>query len=448
MKKLLSLILALCMLAACSMPAFAAKGITYRTETKKISDTTNTVSSIKATLTVPNYIGSVKATLDTSEGSGDFDVAVVYVPNSKWDGDCYYSGVTANIKNGKNTIYPAYEDVVMWNEYYNYGFLPMNGGIYILDSTSLQMNFLSGPGLYTALASFYYSPQSYGADSAEALAAKYGYSSPEEMASARPDMLSMSAIGFPFILILDDDMIDTFLDTGKLDSLSKYEWPGLEDLLLEHRYDPSAVAAEQGFANFTNRKKYFKGVFLDVGFDAASWYDTYAETTYKLGLMQGMDGRFNAGGNLTIAQAITMACRVHNIYSGGNGDFIQSPDLWYKVYINYAIENGIITRYDFNAHRDSSVYDRTCTRAEMAYIFAGALPDNALEVKNVITHIPDVSISTPYRNQIFTLYQAGVLEGSDSAHNFRPSSYITRGEAAAIIARMAVPSMRKRFTIE
>ncbi len=447
MRRLLAAVLTAAMLLASAVPALAADKV-YSTETKKTTVQAEGVSSVKATLTVPGYLGELTAELNTSEGSGKIDVIVVYVPNDKWDGKCYYSGITANIKSGLNTIYPAYEDIIKWNEYYSSGFLPTAGGIYILDSTSLQMNFLEGPGLYTALASFYYSPSNYGASSAEDLAAKYGYADAESMLAAGRSELGAGAVGFPFILVLNDDMVSHFLRNGRLDSHSSYGWPGLKDLLEEHEYKPSSSSGSEGFSNFQIRNRYYKGIFLDVGFDAPAWYDSYAETCYKLGLMQGMDGKFNPSGNLTIAQALAMACRVHNIYRGDSGDFTQNPRNWYSVYVNYAIENGIITAYDFNAYRDQGAYERTCTRAEMAYIFARCLPPEGLDIKNVVNTIPDVKITTPYRNEIFTLYRSGVAEGSDKQHSYRPSSYITRAEAAAIITRMADPSQRKSFVIE
>ena len=448
MKRLLAALLAAAMIIASGVPAFAAKKV-YTTETKKTTVSAEGAPSVRATLTVPGYLGSLSATLNTAEGSGDFDVIVVYVPSDKWDEESYYSGITATVRGGGCAVYPAYEDIIKWDEYYSSGFLPTSGGIYILDSTSLQMNFLEGPGLYTALASFFYSPKDYGFSSADELAAKYGYADAGSMLAAGRSEIGASAVGFPFVLILDDDMISYFLKNGRLDSHSSYSWPGLKELLEEHEYKPAeGSGGDEGFANFTGRKSYYKGIFLDVGFDAPAWYDSYAETTYRLGLMQGMDGKFNPGGNLTIAQALAMACRVHNIYRGDSGDFTQNPRNWYSVYVNYAVENGIITAYDFNAYRDPTAYGRTCTRAEMAYIFARCLPAEALDISNVVNSIPDVKITTPYRNEIFTLYRAGIVEGSDRQHSFRPSSYITRAEAAAIISRMAIPSMRKSFVIE
>lgn len=79
----------------------------------------------------------------------------------------------------------------------------------------------------------------------------------------------------------------------------------------------------------------------------------------------------------------------------------------------------------------------------MAYVFANTLPESELQPINTVDSLPDVGENTMNRNAIFKLYRAGVLTGSDSSGTFGPSETITRAAAAAIIARMAIPSERK-----
>ena len=56
-------------------------------------------------------------------------------------------------------------------------------------------------------------------------------------------------------------------------------------------------------------------------------------------------------------------------------------------------------------------------------------------------------MSASYADAVYLLYRAGVLTGSDSAGTFRPDSTIKRSEAAAIVTRMADPSLRQRITL-
>ena len=190
-------------------------------------------------------------------------------------------------------------------------------------------------------------------------------------------------------------------------------------------------------ANFTKSKTYTSGMFSDV--NENQWYgftqQKVVANAYEYGLMQGSGNTFNPTGNMTIAEAITIAVRVHHIYNGGDGQFTQGSP-WYQVYVDYAISNGIIGTGTL------SDYNKAATRAEMAYIFSRSLPQGEFAEKNTVNSLPDVTGSTPYRDSIFMLYKAGVMAGSDSIGTFNPGSNITRAEASAIISREILPVTR------
>ena len=114
-----------------------------------------------------------------------------------------------------------------------------------------------------------------------------------------------------------------------------------------------------GLDNFTETNTYITGQFSDVA-DSA-WYANSVATAYKLGLVKGSSATtFNPTGNITIAETIVLACRLHNIYNGGNGEFIQGSP-WYQVYVDYALANGIISV----TYND---YNTKISRANFAYI--------------------------------------------------------------------------------
>ena len=58
--------------------------------------------------------------------------------------------------------------------------------------------------------------------------------------------------------------------------------------------------------------------------------------------------------------------------------------------------------------------------------------------------IPDVKDD----EDIYLLYRAGVLGGNDDKGTFAPMSNIKRSEVAAIVARMALPELRKEITLK
>lgn len=181
--------------------------------------------------------------------------------------------------------------------------------------------------------------------------------------------------------------------------------------------------------------------FTDV--NSSSWYQSVVTYAYNLGLMVGnSDTTFNPMGNVTVAEAVTMAARARNSYEGGTNNDFKASSVWYQTYVDYAIENGIIKKDDFDR------YDRVATRAEMAYIFAHALPDKGMKAINKVTSLPDVDSNTKYSKEIFTLYNAGILTGSDTKGTFLPDNPITRSEAAAIITRITLSSERKTLNLK
>ena len=56
--------------------------------------------------------------------------------------------------------------------------------------------------------------------------------------------------------------------------------------------------------------------------------------------------------------------------------------------------------------------------------------------------IPDVAPEDYAGAEIYLLYQAGVLNGTDDRGSFRPDAALRRAEAAAILARLADPELR------
>jgi len=400
--------------------------VRYETKTLKVADSTNQTDALTATLTLPNYLGSVEAVLETVQGTASATVQVVYLPNDKWDDQCYYSAMSARIRRYGAWLFTGSTQIVGWKDLYSYGFLPVDGGTAVFTTDSAELHFLEGPGLYTALVSLPYSMEN------------TGYTYYSEALAQIPASLQYTGIGFPFVLVLNDDSIAHFLEQGTLDPAAAYTWPGLRELILEAQYEELPEVEVEGLHNFQQKVPFTKGMFLDMPYNETAWYDSYVEKVVRIGLMKGSSGgQFLPNGDVKLSEVIAMAARLHNIYMGGTGDFYQGP-VWYNVYVSYALANGIIRDGDFTD------YDRTATRGEMAYILGSAVPVKALEQINNVTELPDVNAATPYSYKIFDLYQAGVLTGY-SDHSYHPDATITRCETAAIIARIADATLRQTF---
>ena len=82
-------------------------------------------------------------------------------------------------------------------------------------------------------------------------------------------------------------------------------------------------------------------------------------------------------------------------------------------------------------------------------LYAAVDPDEFNQLNHVLSgSIEDIDAieNEEVRDCIYTLYNAGILTGSDAYGTFHPDDGITRAEVAAIMARIIDPAQRKTFT--
>ena len=200
-----------------------------------------------------------------------------------------------------------------------------------------------------------------------------------------------------------------------------------------------ALAAGAGFRQVN---EYAPGQFADVSEDA--WYTENVRRAYEYGIMTGeREDWFDVDGNLTAAETIVMACRIHSTLTG-----VSLPDFgpgegeaWYVPYLGYAMENGILWM--------ASDYNAPVSRGDFAAVMDSALTGQDLPVISSVEEgaIPDVPMSAGCYDAVYRLYGAGILTGNDAKGTFTPGSSITRGAAAALVSRIADPSLRKAVTL-
>lgn len=425
-KKFSLLYLALIVSILFSLFSFPAHAAVNRSYERKIIDTIGGKITIDMDLTIPNLIGILEMELSLE---GETQQASVFVVKDQTgtglktpsaldmgfaDG-ALCGKVEVKINKSDRKIYTR-EAYSSWYEYDpDYGFyFSYDGGEGFSTAERGELNFYYN-GLHDGRLYFVYSLDPLNFKEVQDI----------EDAGLR-GLLYSFWVGAKYILVLSDEEIEYFLANGELPQYQGFKWPGLYELL----------TVNDSLKNFTVKNQYTSGQFADV---ANQWYSDSVKKVYELGLMKGTsDGKFNPDGTITLAEAIAMAARLHNISTGGSGEFTQGTP-WYDVYVDYAVKNGIIKKDDFKD------YSRKATRGEMAYIFASAVP-NVLTRINDVDSIPDVTEDTKYSDSIFLLYQAGVLTGNDARGTFEPETNINRAQAAAIITRIALPSERKTLT--
>lgn len=193
-----------------------------------------------------------------------------------------------------------------------------------------------------------------------------------------------------------------------------------------------------GFGNFKQINAYNSSLFYDV--TSSDWFEENVRRAYELGLMKGTAQHvFNPNASITLAEAVTLAARLHKIYHTGSDTFPSyDGGEWYDPYVDYATENKILTRsYPW------SRYVNKIDRATFAQILGNALPEEAL------SSITDISFAdvddSNYNDYIYRLGRAGIIRGVKNMYgqfDFQPYSNITRAEVAAIVTRMADPNLR------
>ncbi len=197
----------------------------------------------------------------------------------------------------------------------------------------------------------------------------------------------------------------------------------------------TAVTASAAFS----KTKTYNGTFTDVAENA--WYAKEVASAYELGFMEGMsDTTFSPPTTVTVAQGITMASRVHAVYNDKTIGTV-SGGQWYDMYVKYAKDNGIIDENQFDS------YTRDLKRFEMAELFHDAMPEGYFKAINDVDFIPDVPVGAMYGEKLLTLYNAGIVMGSDDYGTFNPDNSIVRSECAAIINRVAIPENRVKGTL-
>lgn len=194
-----------------------------------------------------------------------------------------------------------------------------------------------------------------------------------------------------------------------------------------------------GYDNFTFKQKYEN--FYDVS--DSDWFYSNVKTVYQLNLMNGVSSDyFKPHSNVTVAEAVTLAVRLFEIYHEQVYTPTNYSSPWFQKYIDTAIDLKILNKDYFED------YNAPIIRADFAGLFSPLLPLEESKVLNPINllDIPDLDDGVYLADLALSMYQYGIMIG-DSSLSFRPKSFISRAEVATIISRLAKPEFRQKLNI-
>ena len=180
---------------------------------------------------------------------------------------------------------------------------------------------------------------------------------------------------------------------------------------------------------------------------AGVWCEDAVQTVCQTGLMQGRsDGSFNPSGALMPEHIVTICARLDDLLTGGDGVLPEPADgqSWYEP--AYASLTSAFGLDDSQAEALMDAYrpgQSPALRRNLVLLLGWTLQaaDISLPAINQITMVPDCIEPT-----ILSFYNAGVLTGSDQYGSFRGGEILNRGQAAAILARLADPAQRVAFS--
>ena len=191
------------------------------------------------------------------------------------------------------------------------------------------------------------------------------------------------------------------------------------------------------------------------------WFAVSVAEAVNLGLIDGKgidkngENRFDPDGNITLAEAVKLAACIHQLCTTGTVT-LTNGDPWYESYADYGRDLFLSeSETGFSYESVMRMPDHVINRAEFAWLFARSVPSIFLTEVNLIPDnaIPDVRNALPspsgdparltqYGPEIYRLYRAGIVKGSDKAGSYFPDSPIRRSEVAAIAVRIVRPAKR------
>ena len=168
--------------------------------------------------------------------------------------------------------------------------------------------------------------------------------------------------------------------------------------------------------------------FSDI--DEDDWYYDNVMDAADNGYISGMgDGTFNPMGSTTRAQFASMIANAMGYEADPEAPSMfrdVADDFWGKAAINFCVQNGILTGYEDGSFQPN----KAITRQEAASILR-----NAFELTETTSELfpDDSAIAGWAKESVYLVKAAELMKGDAGTGNFRPTSTITRAEAASIL---------------
>ena len=189
---------------------------------------------------------------------------------------------------------------------------------------------------------------------------------------------------------------------------------------------------------------------------AGVWCEDAVQTVFEAGLMRGRaDGSFNPSGELTGAHIVTICARLYVLLTGGDGVLPEPAEgqEWYDP--AYASLSQALDRMGATGSTPTALHAQTLDLLEdippadpvHRQTFVSLLVETLQTADVTLPSINQITVVPDFRSPgVLSLYNAGILTGSDQYGSFGGGELLNRGQAAAILARLVDPAQRVTFT--
>lgn len=190
------------------------------------------------------------------------------------------------------------------------------------------------------------------------------------------------------------------------------------------------------------------------------WAYTYIEMAAADHWISGYgDGRFGPDDQVTYAQLAAMLLQTIQAFQKDLDAYAGPTEPWYIPYCTVGsqvsagiLDNGLFDGTDIqDSYMDAEAVCQPINRYEMAQMIHNATwwmtGENytAQEIQTIQAGIADwAQIPTKYQESIFNVSAYGIISGMDSQGTFAGSSYMSRAQAAAVLARVKEVSLSLR----
>lgn len=186
------------------------------------------------------------------------------------------------------------------------------------------------------------------------------------------------------------------------------------------------------------------------------WCEDAVDTVCEAGLMRGRaDGSFNPSGELTGAHIVTICARLYGLLTGGDGVLPEPAEgqSWYDP--AYASLSQALDRMGAAGSTPTDLHAQTLDLLEdippadpvQRQTFVSLLVETLQTADVTLPSINQITVVPDFRSPgVLSLYNAGILTGSDQYGSFGGGELLDRGQAAAILARLVDPAQRVTFT--